>query len=82
MAEITLDAGTKNEIGKKIQEYFLRELDFEIGNFDAQFLLDFLTVHVGYIYYNRGLSDALSAFEGRMEEFNDFVYQLEKDAPG
>jgi len=81
MSPITLDAEIKDEVGKKIQAYLLRELDIEIGNFDAQFFLDFLTEQVGYVYYNRGLRDSLSAVEGKMEEFSDLIYQLEKDGP-
>jgi len=81
VSPITLDAEIKDEVGKKIQAYLLRELDIEIGNFDAQFFLDFLAEQVGYVYYNRGLSDSLSAVEGKMEEFSDLIYQLEKDGP-
>jgi uncharacterized protein (DUF2164 family) len=42
-------------------------------------LLDFFSHQVGNYFYNQGLADALQAFEGKIEEFADIVYQLEKD---
>ena len=78
---IELDSSVKVEIVSKIQKYFTAELQHEIGGFEAEFLLDFFSAQVGNYYYNQGLADALKAFEGKIEEFADIVYQLEKDAP-
>jgi uncharacterized protein (DUF2164 family) len=47
----------------KIQLYFQKELDQEIGQFDAEFLLDFFSKEVGAYYYNRGLYDAQTILE-------------------
>jgi len=41
MSEIELSKEEKEIITKKIQLYFSEELGREIGQFDAQFLLDF-----------------------------------------
>ena len=81
MAEIEIDQGTKNEIVEKLKQYLAEELSIDLGSFDAQFLLEFFVEQVGYKFYNQGLADALTAFEGKLEEFNDLVYQLEKDGP-
>ncbi len=81
MAMIELGQSEKDEIAKKLKEYLAEELSIEVGIFDAQFLLDFFTEQIGYRFYNQGLSDALKAFEGKLEEFNDLVYQLEQDEP-
>ncbi len=79
MTSIKLEQAAKEEIVSKIQQYFIDELQQEIGGFDAQFLLDFFSKHVGGYYYNQGLADALKTFEGKVEEISDSIYQLEKD---
>ena len=78
---IELDQTAKDEITKKLKDYLYEELNVEIGSFDAQYLLDFFSEQVGYQYYNQGLADALKAFEGKLEEFNELIYLLEKDSP-
>ena len=81
MAKIELDQAAEDEITKKIKDYLSEELNIDIGSFDAQYLLDFFSEQVGYQYYNQGLADALKAFEDKLEEFNELIYQLEKDSP-
>ena len=68
---------TKLIIGK-IQLYFREELDQKIGQFDAEFLLDFFTEEVGAYYYNRGLFDAQSILESKLENIAEAIYELEK----
>ena len=60
---------------RKIQLYFNDELDQEIGQFPARFLLDFFSEEIGPYYYNRGLMDAQQVLETRLAEA---VYELEK----
>ena len=79
LSPIELDSSVKAEIVSKIQKYFTAELQHEIGGFEAEFLLDFFSAQVGNYFYNQGLADALKAFEGKIEEFADIVYQLERD---
>ncbi len=74
--EFTLEQ--KQVIARKIQVYFREELEQEIGNFDAQFLLDFFTEEIGPLYYNQGLYDALAVFETQVETIADAVYSIEK----
>ena len=81
MNQIKLEADVQDRMIKKIQEYLFAELGFEIGKFDAQFLLDFFSEHLGYNYYNQGTKDALSMIEGKVEEFSELIYQLEKEGP-
>jgi uncharacterized protein (DUF2164 family) len=78
MSEIEFSKEEKELIVRKIQLYFTEELDSEIGQFDAQFLLDFFAEEVGGYFYNRGLYDAQTILEKRMEEITDAIYELEK----
>jgi uncharacterized protein (DUF2164 family) len=68
----------KDVITKKIQFYFREELESEIGQFDAHFLLDFFTEEIGPYFYNRGLYDAQALLEKRMDDITESIYELEK----
>jgi len=48
----------KELLVQKLKHYFTNELDQDIGQFDAEFLLDFFGKELGVYYYNRGLIDA------------------------
>ena len=78
MSEIEFSKEEKEIIVRKIQLYFKEELESDIGQFDAQFLLDFFAEEVGGYFYNRSLYDAQTILEKRMEEITDAVYELEK----
>lgn len=78
MSKVEFTKDEKAVIIGKIQRYFKDELDQEIGQFDAEFLLDFFSAEVGAYYYNRGLYDARTVLEKRMESITDAFYELEK----
>jgi uncharacterized protein (DUF2164 family) len=78
MSEIEFSKEEKEIIVKNIQLYFREELDREIGQFDAQFLLDFFTKEIGSYFYNRGLYDAQAILEKRIEDISEAIYDLEK----
>ena len=61
----------------KFKHYFTEELDQEIGQFDAEFLLDFFGKEMGIYYYNRGLIDAQDIFKSRVDSITDAIYELE-----
>jgi uncharacterized protein (DUF2164 family) len=63
---------------RKVQLYFNDELDQELGQFPAQFLLDFFTEEIGPYYYNRGLLDAQAVLESRLESLTEAISELEK----
>ncbi|CAN5444416.1 DUF2164 domain-containing protein [soil metagenome] len=78
MPVVEFNLAVKDELVSKLREYFERELDQELGRFDAEFLLDFITKHFGGHYYNQGLHDALAVVMSRMDEFKEAVYALEQ----
>lgn len=78
MSKIPFSKEEKESIVKKIQLYFDKELEQELGQFDAEFLLDFFSEKVGAYYYNRGLNDAQAYIEKKMETISEDIYQLEK----
>ncbi len=78
MSKIEFSKEQKDVIVQKIQRYFQEELDQDMGQFDAQFLLDFFSEEVGAYYYNQGLHDAQSVLEKQLESVADAIYQIEK----
>lgn len=78
MANIEFSSAEKDILKDKIKKYFDRELNQEIGSFDAEFLLDFFAVEVGPFFYNRGLNDARAIISARLEDIDDAIYEIEK----
>lgn len=79
MEDVKLSSEDKALLVPKVVAYLAKELDVEAGQFDAEFLLDFLTKEVGALLYNRGVMDAHAALEKHMEAFSEVIYALEKD---
>lgn len=82
MKQIKFSPEEKDHLVNKIQTYFTVELDQDIGQFDAEFLLDFFSTEVGGYYYNRGLFDAQTIISGKLENVaetvNEAISEIEK----
>ena len=75
---IEFSKAEKEQLIPKIKMYLKDELDQDIGNFDAEFLLDFFAEEIGVFFYNRGIQDSLEMLDSRMEELKESIYVLEK----
>ncbi|MEM9335414.1 MAG: DUF2164 domain-containing protein [Pseudomonadota bacterium] len=80
MRKIEFSKDEKDSLVRKIQRYFREELDQEIGQFPAEFLLDFFTEEVGAFYYNRGLFDAQTAVQQRVDAISEAIDELKQPA--
>ncbi|MFL3656381.1 MAG: DUF2164 domain-containing protein [Halioglobus sp.] len=78
MSEITFKSEERDIICRKIQLYLHEELDQEVGQFEAGFLLDFFAEEIGAYFYNRGLYDAQGILASRMENIAEAIYEIEK----
>jgi len=78
MSDIKFSRDEKERIIKKVEGYFSNELDQEIGNFEAEFLIDFFADEIGAYFYNRGLNDAHTLFTEKVEELGYTIQELEK----
>jgi uncharacterized protein (DUF2164 family) len=78
MSEIEFTKEEKDILVQKIKAYFVDELDQEIAQFDAEFLLEFFSREVGPYYYNNGLYDAKTLIENKLETLTDAFYEIEK----
>lgn len=77
MSPIQFSQAEKSLLIDKLQRYFSRELDQELEQFDADFLLDFFTKELGAIYYNRGLFDAQTLMSEKLELIAEQIVELE-----
>ena len=78
MSEIIFTSEERDIICRKIQLYLHEELDQEVGQFDAGFLLDFVAKEIGAYFYNRGLHDAQGVLASRMENISEAIYEIKK----
>ncbi len=78
MSKITFSQEEKAAMVEKLQRYFEREIEQPLGQFDAEFLLDFFSEEIGAYYYNRGLHDARAIFEQRVSAIDEDIYAIEK----
>lgn len=79
MTEIIKFAKPQQELlTQKLQQYFARELNSDLGGFDAQFLLDFIAQEIGVYFYNQGLLDAQTVLSKKIDDIQDAIGQLEK----
>ncbi|KIP69583.1 hypothetical protein SN10_17025 [Vibrio harveyi] len=76
---IKLERAQKEALARAIQDYMQDELSVEIGQFDSEFLIDFVTEKLAPIYYNKGIEDAKSVIERRMLEMTDELYEIEHE---
>ncbi|WP_026970589.1 DUF2164 domain-containing protein [Aliagarivorans marinus] len=67
MAEITLSPQRRAALLEKISNYMDQELERPVGQFEAEFLLDFISRELGPSYYNQGLQDAQAVVRQRIE---------------
>ena len=76
---IKLERAQKEALATAIQDYMQDELEVEIGQFDSEFLIDFITEKLAPIYYNKGIEDAKAVIERRMLEMSDELYEIEQE---
>lgn len=60
-----------------IQRYFREELDQELGEMGAKFLLKYILKEIAPFAYNKGVSDAESYFRERVEDLSATCFEAE-----
>ncbi|MFY0640756.1 MAG: DUF2164 domain-containing protein [Bermanella sp.] len=78
---IELDARQKSIIVDKLKTYFDQELQQDIGQFDAEFLLDFFAKEVGVFFYNKGIEDAKEVIDDQFQSIDMALMEIEQPEP-
>ena len=65
-------------LASELRSFLERDCDVEIGNMDAERVIDFLGKHLGAVYYNRGLRDAETLLSRKLDDISDELRAMEK----
>ncbi|CUH96354.1 hypothetical protein P22_2444 [Propionispora sp. 2/2-37] len=74
MQDIQLEKAVRQEIMGYLKEFFSKERDEELSDFQADMILDFVIKKIGPHLYNQALSDAHALMSKKIED----IYSLEK----
>lgn len=75
---MNLNKKQNDEMVKKLIDYCEQELDIELGQFDAEFLLQFIGKEMGAVFYNQGLYDAQAILQSKFDDLSDAISEIEK----
>ncbi len=76
---IEIKADDRKRLVASIRRYFEQELEEEIGDLQAGFLLDFCLKEICPTVYNRAIADAQAWMVGRVEDLEGSLYEPEFD---
>jgi uncharacterized protein (DUF2164 family) len=65
---IELEKDEAKEVIASLRRYFGEELDMELSEMRAKFLLDYILKEIAPLAYNRGVKDAENFLRGRIED--------------
>jgi len=75
--KIKFSTQEKQFLVDQLQGYFNKELDQELGQFDGEFLLDFISEQMGAYFYNRGLQDAQTILNSKIDTITEAIDEIE-----
>ena len=78
MSDIQFSESQKATLVQRLQTYFSGELEQELGRFDAEFLLAFISKEMGPYFYNRGLYDAQGLIQEATTTMVEAIDAIEK----
>ncbi len=78
MQKIDFSHDEKDYLVHKVKLHFSEELNQEIGQFDAELLLEFFSAELGAYYYNQGLRDARAVLAQQPAEPDQAIASLEQ----
>lgn len=55
-------------LADKIMDYCMENFDTEIGNLEAEIMVDFITTHFGPYFYNQGMFDAMNEMKDKVDD--------------
>jgi uncharacterized protein (DUF2164 family) len=76
---IKLDPQAEEYLLGSIRQFFLEELDEDIGELKARLVLEFFTREVGPSVYNQAIADAQESMERAVSDLSGVRYEPEFD---
>ncbi|TWI90465.1 uncharacterized protein (DUF2164 family) [Roseibium hamelinense] len=78
MSELKLSREQKVALAANLKRFLEDELDTEIGNMDAERLVDHLVKRFAPRFYNQGIRDAHALLSKKIDDLADDFYGLEQ----
>ena len=78
MTIIKLTPDQKADVVEQLKGYFREEMDGDLGTFEAEFLLEFISKEIGPYFYNQGLYDAQAVVSKSIDNVVDAIYTIEQ----
>ena len=75
---IKLDRQTQDSLVRLLRDHLKGEFEFELGQFEALDLLDFLAETLGPIYYNQALYDGQAVLRKRADDLIEALQAIEQ----
>ncbi len=72
---IELDKQESKDVLASLQKYFREELDEELSEMRAKFLLDYILKEIAPLAYNRGVKDAEMFLRGQLEDLSGTCFE-------
>jgi len=72
---IELDKQETKDVLASLQKYFREELDEELSEMRAKFLLDYILKEIAPLAYNQGIKDAETFFRGKLEDLSGACFE-------
>ncbi|WP_053366627.1 DUF2164 domain-containing protein [Bacillus sp. FJAT-27245] len=68
----------KDQLIGDIQEFFLKERGEELGNLEAENVLEFFKNELGPYFFNEGIKQSRKVAEEKMAQLEEELYSLER----
>ncbi|WP_035602279.1 DUF2164 domain-containing protein [Haloferula sp. BvORR071] len=74
---LKLSKDQRRQAAQSLERYLKEELDLEVSELQAGFLLDFFQTEIAPIAYNQGVGDARRFLEEKMEDLGGVCFEHE-----
>ena len=81
MAIVELEKAARDALLIELRDFMGEELKTPLGQFDGEFLLDFMLEHLGPAVNDQALLDAQTVLSARFESLSEDLTALEKLPP-
>ncbi len=78
MKPVELSPEARRAASARLKAWLADELDIEVGQLQAEMLLDVFAAEIGPLFYNRGLADARNVIASKAEDMAEALYGLER----
>lgn len=78
MFVMKLSRERKKQLSERVKAYFYNQRSEEIGDLQAELLLEFMINELGTTIYNQALDDAIKAVGERMIALEDDLHAMKK----